>query len=114
MAVVTDGISALNGGTELSASEAIRVMRPGGKVLFSSYAEKFWPDRLNWFRIQADCGLLGEIDEAATGHGVIVCKDGFSATTISPDARTIAQNCGIRPILTEVDESSLFCEIKIP
>ena len=50
---------------ELAA--AVDVTRPGGRVLFSSYAEAFWDHRLAWFRLQAREGLLGEIDEAATG-----------------------------------------------
>ena len=92
--------------------EAIRVTRPGGVVLFSTYSERFWDDRLQWFQLQADAGLLAEIDTDATGDGVIVCKDGFRATTVSPD-EFLTLTCGLEVdvVLTEVDASSLFCEM---
>ena len=59
--------------------------------------------------------LLGEIDEEATGNGVIVCKDGFRATTFSPDDfLALAANLGLAVEVFEVDESSVFCEIIRP
>ena len=74
--------------------EAVRVTKPGGKVILTSYAAQFWPHRLEWFRTQADHGLLGEIDDAATGDGVIMCTDGFRATTFSlDDFRKLASLC---------------------
>jgi len=112
VACVQNGISAFKVDRELLMREALRVTRPGGRVLFSSYAEAFWPDRLDWFRIQADHGLLGEIDEEATGNGVIVCKDGFRATTIGPeDFKALTSKIAVIPRITEVDGSSIFCEI---
>ena len=112
VACVQNGISAFKVDQERLIREALRVTRPGGSVLFSSYSERFWPERLNWFRIQADNGLLGEIDEEATGNGVIVCKDGFRATTVGPeDFFALAEKIAVDPEITEVDESSLFCEI---
>jgi hypothetical protein len=90
----------------------LRVTRSGGRVLFSSYSERFWKDRLEWFRIQSQHGLIGEIDDDATGDGVIVCKDGFKASTFSPDDFiSLTSNFEIEPIITEVDGSSLVCEI---
>jgi 2-polyprenyl-6-hydroxyphenyl methylase/3-demethylubiquinone-9 3-methyltransferase len=55
---------------------------------------------------------VGEIDYERTKDGVIVCKDGFTATTISGDdflALTTQLDADVRVV--EVDESSLFCEI---
>ena len=86
--------------------------RPGGMILFSTYSEKFWEHRLEWFRRQADAGLLGEIDWAKTGQGVIVCKDGFTATTVSPrQFYSLLTGLNVEATIVEVDDSSLFCEL---
>jgi 2-polyprenyl-6-hydroxyphenyl methylase/3-demethylubiquinone-9 3-methyltransferase len=112
VACIQNGISAFNVDPERLIREALRVARPGGSVLFSSYSEKFWPERLDWFRIQSDQGLLGEIDEEATGNGVIICKDGFRATTVGPDDfLALAEKIAVDTKITEVGESSIFCEI---
>lgn len=112
---IQNGISAFKVDRRSLLLEAVRITRPGGKVLFSSYAADFWPHRLDWFRAQAACGLVGEIDEASTGNGVIVCKDGFKATTIGPaDFRSLAFDAGLAPAVTIVDDSSVFCEITAP
>jgi len=93
--------------------ESLRVTRIGGTVLFSSYSESFWSDRLEWFEIQAEHGLVGEIDYDATGDGVIVCKDGFRAETIdSGEFKNLVSGFEVESIITEVDNSSLFCVIK--
>jgi 2-polyprenyl-6-hydroxyphenyl methylase/3-demethylubiquinone-9 3-methyltransferase len=111
---IQNGISAFAVDQRSLMSEAVRVTRPGGKALFSSYSPRFWEARLEWFRLQAAHGLLGEIDEEATGDGVIVCTDGFRATTIDSDAfMALASACRLRPEITEVDESSVFCEIGV-
>jgi 2-polyprenyl-6-hydroxyphenyl methylase/3-demethylubiquinone-9 3-methyltransferase len=111
---IQNGISAFQVDQRQLLAEAIRVTRAGGLALFSSYAESFWEERLIWFRQQADYDLLGEIDEAATGDGVIVCKDGFRATTVGPeDFRQLAAAVGVGARILEVDSSSLFCEISI-
>jgi 2-polyprenyl-6-hydroxyphenyl methylase/3-demethylubiquinone-9 3-methyltransferase len=111
---IQNGISAFKVNQRSLIKEAARVTRPEGKVLFSSYAAKFWPHRLDWFRAQADCGLVGEIDEAATGNGVIVCKDGFKATTLGPeDFRALAADVGRNLTITTVDDSSVFCDITV-
>ncbi len=110
---IQNGISAFQVDPRKLVREAIRVTRPAGIVLFSSYSEKFWDDRLHWFRLQAEQGLLGEIDEEKTGNGVIVCKDGFRATTYSAGQfLNLTAGLGVAAIITEVDESSLFCEIR--
>jgi 2-polyprenyl-6-hydroxyphenyl methylase/3-demethylubiquinone-9 3-methyltransferase len=112
---IQNGISAFGIDPSLLVREAVRVTRPGGRVLFSSYAERFWPHRLEWFKVQADHGLIGEIDLQATGDGVIVCRDGFRATTVGPeDFRKLAEEVGIEPSLVEVGGSSLFCELEVP
>jgi 2-polyprenyl-6-hydroxyphenyl methylase/3-demethylubiquinone-9 3-methyltransferase len=112
---IQNGISAFGIDPSVLVREAVRVTRPGGRVLFSSYAERFWPHRLEWFKVQADHGLIGEIDLQATGDGVIVCKDGFRATTVDPEGfRTLAREVGIEPRLVEVGGSSLFCELRVP
>jgi len=112
---VQNGISAFHVSRPRLVAEAVRVTRSGGTVLFSSYSSRFWKERLRWFELQAAAGLIGEIDDAATGNGVIVCKDGFRATTVSPEGfRSLAAGVGPAPKIFEVDGSSLFCEMIIP
>jgi 2-polyprenyl-6-hydroxyphenyl methylase/3-demethylubiquinone-9 3-methyltransferase len=109
---IQNGISAFGIDRSLVIDEAIRVTRPGGTVLFSSYSNRFWPERMKWFRIQAAHGLLGDIDEDATGDGVIVCKDGFRAETVgSGQFERLAASTRYPFEVVEVDESSLFCVI---
>jgi len=95
--------------------ESLRVTKPGGTVLFSSYSDRFWEDRLHWFQLQSEAGLLGEIDHEKTGDGVIVCKDGFTATTVEPEEFfSLVEGIDIDTRIVEVDKSSLFCEITVP
>jgi 2-polyprenyl-6-hydroxyphenyl methylase/3-demethylubiquinone-9 3-methyltransferase len=82
---IQNGISAFHVNQRDLILESVRVTKPGGTVLFSSYSEKFWKPRLEWFQLQSEAGLLGEIDYEKTKDGVIVCKDGFTATTVSPE-----------------------------
>jgi len=111
---IQNGISAFKVDQRKLIAEAIRVTRSGGIVLFSSYSERFWDDRLEWFRLQAKYGLIGEIDEDATKNGIIVCKDGFKASTVSPeDFFSLVSEFNIHPIITEVDNSSIFYEIRV-
>ena len=111
---IQNGISAFKVDQRKLIREAVRVARSGGRVLFSSYAERFWEARLDWFEIQAEHGLIGEIDYGATGDGVIVGKDGFRATTVGPDEfRTLTSHLSVTPRIVEVDSSSIFCEIQI-
>jgi 2-polyprenyl-6-hydroxyphenyl methylase/3-demethylubiquinone-9 3-methyltransferase len=94
--------------------EAARVCRSGGRILFSSYTKAFWLHRLAWFERQAAEGLLGEIDLEATGHGVIVCKDGFRAGFMGPaDFRALWAGLGLIPEIIEVDGSATFCESRV-
>jgi 2-polyprenyl-6-hydroxyphenyl methylase/3-demethylubiquinone-9 3-methyltransferase len=111
---IQNGISAFKVDQRLLIEEAMRVTRRRGTVLFSSYSENFWDDRLEWFEFQAQHGLLGEIDYEATGNGVIVCKDGFKATTVTPDQfRSLTSDLGITPVIEEIDGSSVFCVILV-
>jgi len=103
---IQNGISAFGVDQRKLIEEALRVTHTGGVVLFSSYSERFWEDRLGWFRIQSEKKLVGEIDDEATGYGVIVCKDGFKASTVSPDDFImLTSGLDIDPIITEVDNS---------
>jgi ubiquinone/menaquinone biosynthesis C-methylase UbiE len=110
---IQNGLSAFGVDPRAVIGEALRVTRPRGLVMLSSYSNKFWEDRLAWFRLQADHGLLGEIDETATGEGVIICKDGFRATTFSPQQfESLAAEFNLPYRIDEVEASSLFCEIE--
>ena len=112
---VQNGISAFAVDRFALLSEAVRVTRAGGTVLFSSYSPRFWQARLEWFELQAARGLVGPIDYAATGDGVIACTDGFRATTVGADEfMALAARLDITPRIREVEGSSLFCELVVP
>ncbi len=114
VACIQNGISAFHRDPATLVREACRVVRPGGTVLFSSYAGAFWEHRLDWFRRQAAAGLLGPIDEARTGNGTIVCADGFTATTFGPaDWLKLTAGLPAAVRIVEVDGSSIFCELSI-
>ena len=108
-----NGISAFHVNQKKLILESLRVTKSNGIVLFSSYSEKFWNDRLEWFRLQSDAGLLGEINYDKTNNGNIVCKDGFTATTVGIDQfKALTSDIdNVIVNLEEVDDSSLFCEI---
>lgn len=111
---IQNGISAFKTDQRKLIEEAMRVTRSGGTVLFSSYSEHFWEDRLQWFRIQSEHGLIGLIDDNATGNGTIICKDGFRASTVAPDDFiSFTSDFDIDPMISEVDGSSIFCEIQV-
>jgi ubiquinone/menaquinone biosynthesis C-methylase UbiE len=113
--VIQNGISAFGVDHERLIQQSVSVAKPGGAVLLSTYSEKFWKQRLEWFERQAAAGLLGEIDYERTGRGVIVCKDGFKATTVRPQEFCgLAGRLNLECRLVEVDESSLFCVIEKP
>ena len=74
--------------------------------LYQVYQTKY-PRVKQYF--EAEKGLLGEIDMEQTKGGVIICKDGFRATTHSPeDMDSIGKASGVKYEITEVDESSIF------
>lgn len=109
---VQNGVSAFKVNPLKLFKESIRVTKKGGIVLFSSYSEKFWDDRLHWFQIQAENKLIGEIDYSLTKNGNIYCKDGFHATTYSTkEFLDLASNFDVKTTIHEVDNSSIFCEM---
>jgi 2-polyprenyl-6-hydroxyphenyl methylase/3-demethylubiquinone-9 3-methyltransferase len=111
---IQNGISAFGEDQKKLFAEAVRVTRFGGSVLFSSYTERFWAERVRWFEIQAEHGLIGDIDYGLTGDGVIVSKDGFRATTVdSQGFMSLTAGLGLVPNIIEIDGSSLFCEIVV-
>ncbi len=110
---IQNGISAFKEDPYLLLAEAVRVTKKGGTLLFSSYSDKIWQDRLHWFQLQADEKLVGEIDEEQTKEGIIVCKNGFKAITYSgDDFLELASACKVDVHIYEVDHSSVFCEMK--
>ncbi len=114
VACVQNGISAFHVDQRALLAESVRVTRPGGTALFSSYTERFWEHRLEWFRLQSEAGLLGEIDPERSRDGRIVCRDGFSATTVSPEKfRELTTGLPALVEVFEVDGSSLFCELRV-
>jgi SAM-dependent methyltransferase len=109
---IQNGISAFGINKKRLIAESIRVTRDSGVILFSSYSPKIWQDRLEWFRKQAELGLIGEIDEEKTCNGTIVCKDGFGATTLnSTQFMELFNEFGLNTSIIEVDESSIFCKV---
>jgi SAM-dependent methyltransferase len=109
---IQNGISAFHVDQRALIEESLRVTKPGGIALFSSYSERFWPHRLEWFEMQSREGLLGEIDYERTRDGVIVCKDGFTATTVGPEQfADLTAGLDVETRIVEMDESSVFCEI---
>lgn len=111
--VIQNGISAFKIDPHDLIKESLRVTKEGGKILISSYSEKIWADRLEWFILQSKEGLLGEIDFEKTKNGIIVCKDGFEATTYSKgDFTKLISELALNATIKEVDQSSIFCTIK--
>jgi 2-polyprenyl-6-hydroxyphenyl methylase/3-demethylubiquinone-9 3-methyltransferase len=109
---IQNGISAFQVDQRRLLATAVRVTAHGGTVLVSSYADAFWEQRLHWFRIQSAHGLVGEIDEAATGNGVIVCKDGFRATTVGPERLAeLSRGLGVASTVETVAGAAVFCTI---
>lgn len=107
---VQNGISAFGEDPRQLVSEAVRVTRKGGRVLFSTYSARIWEERVDWFRRQARAGLLAPLDESRTRDGTIVCTDGFTATTFEPgEFLRLFDGLGLETTIHEIDGSSLFC-----
>ncbi|MGV8039235.1 MAG: class I SAM-dependent methyltransferase [Thermoanaerobaculaceae bacterium] len=110
-----NGICAFRVDQRALLAEALRVTRPGGRVLVSTYADSFWPHRLAWFEAQAAEGLVGPIDRERTRDGVIACTDGFRSSRLSAnELRALAADLAVTAEITEVDGSSTFAEIAPP
>ena len=102
-----NGLSAFKINPRQLINESLRVLKPGGTALFSTYAEPFWSARLQWFEQQSHAGLLGQIDYEQTKNGVIACTDGFrSSSIILDDDDLTIDNCYVETKI--VDQSSLF------
>jgi 2-polyprenyl-6-hydroxyphenyl methylase/3-demethylubiquinone-9 3-methyltransferase len=111
---IQNSISTFNIEKLVLLREAIKATRTGGKVMLSSYSEKIWEHRLEWFKLQVDEGLVGEIDFDETKNGIIVCKDGFKASTINSDEfQSLCSNLHVSSEIIEVNNSSIFCVITI-
>ncbi|UCG03215.1 MAG: class I SAM-dependent methyltransferase [Candidatus Heimdallarchaeota archaeon] len=111
---IQNGISAFKVDPYKLIQESIRVTKTGGKVLFSSYSEKIWEKRLDWFIKQSEEGLIGEIDMEKSKNGIIVCKDGFIASTYTPEDFTrLSSELKLNSTVEEVDESSIFWVIQV-
>ena len=111
---VQNGLSAFRVDSRALIEEALRITRPGGLLLFSSYSPKFWNYRLEWFRLQAEEGLIGEIDGDRTKEGVIICKDGLRLTFVGEKQFTkLFTSEKTRVSTVEVDESSIFCRVEV-
>jgi len=110
---IQNGISAFKEDPYLLLAEALRVTKKGGILLFSTYSDRIWQDRLDWFQIQADEKLLADIDYEQTKDGIIVCKDGFKAITYTGnDFLKLAAAFHADANIYEVDNSTVFCEMK--
>lgn len=112
---IQNGISAFGTNRRVLLRESLRVLRPGGRALFSTYAERFWDDRMEWFERQAEAGLIGAIDRERSGNGTIVCADGLRLTAVVPAefAGLIAGlDAGLETL--EIDCSSRFYILQKP
>ena len=104
-----NGISAISGDVSRLVSIVMQSMKNDGFAYLSTYSDRFWDYRLEWFVEQQDKGLIGEIDFEKTGNGVICCKDGFVSRSYSEDElRDIGRNAKCKYEIMEVDESSVF------
>ena len=111
--VIQNGISAFKIHPHKLIKECLRVTKNGGKILLSSYSDKIWNARLEWFIRQSNEGLLGEIDFDKTKQGVIICKDGFEARTYTEkDFFALISELNLNATVNEVDDSSIFCTIQ--
>jgi len=109
---IQNGISAFGVDKKRLIAESIRVTKDNGVILFSSYSPKIWDARLEWFRIQSQLDLIGQIDEEKTYVGTIMCKDGFKATTVGSNQFVeLYEELGLKASIIEVDESSIFCKV---
>lgn len=109
-----NGIASFRLPLDFLIKEAIRITKPGGKILFSTYAPQFWHHRLHWFRMQAANGLIGPIDEKRTDEktGLIVCKDGLELATVQPDRlKTVAEKLHLKWDWELVDDSFIVYTI---
>ncbi|HUT81357.1 MAG TPA: class I SAM-dependent methyltransferase [Candidatus Bathyarchaeia archaeon] len=111
---IQNGISAFKVDPINLVKESIRVTKSGGRIILSSYSDKIWQERLDWFIKQSEEGLLGELDFNQTKNGKIVCKDGFKATTFTKnDFKKLISTIKVNAKIEEIDNSSIFCIINV-
>jgi SAM-dependent methyltransferase len=115
VACIQNGVCAFGIDQETMLREAWRILRPSGLMLLSTYTPSFWPERLRWFEIQAEHGLIGELDRAECRDGTIVCTDGFRSGCVTRARMDqLGAMLGVPATLVEVDRSSLWCELRKP
>ena len=111
---IQNPISSFKINPSLLVQESLTVTKNNGKILLSSYSEKIWNERLDWFIEQSKKGLIGEINFEKTKNGVIICKDGFTATTFTKeDFSHLISRFNLDAEIIEVDNSSIFCIINV-
>jgi SAM-dependent methyltransferase len=109
---IQNGICAFGVDRTALLREALRITRPGGAIILSTYSDRFWPHRLAWFEAQAAGGLLGSLDYGGCRDGVIACTDGFRSGRLTPgEFRMLSDGLGVEAEITEVDDSSVFCRM---
>lgn len=111
---IQNGLSAFKVNPITLVKKCLEITKKGGKIIFSSYSEKIWAERLDWFKKQSQKGLIGEIDFENTGEGTIICKDGFQATTFSKnDFSDLSVDLEVNSYIKEIDQSSIFWVIYV-
>ena len=109
---IQNGICAFHVDPVELVQEVLRVTRPGGRLLVSSYADGFWPHRLLWFERQAEDRLVGE--ESTTLQPAARCaRTVFNAGRWVQQFTQLCRQLGVQRVIVEVDGSSVFCEISV-
>ena len=112
---IQNGISAFGIDKRGLINESLRVLRPGGRALYSTYAERFWDDRMEWFERQAAAGLIGAVDHERSGNGTIVCRDGLRLTAVAPaEFAGLIAGLDVGFETLEIDGSSRFYILQKP
>ena len=71
---------------EAAIAEARRVLRPGGVLLLTVYAETALPDRLEWYRRLEGNERFGWIDPARSRGNLVVTTTGWASEGFERDA----------------------------
>jgi len=107
-----NGLSSMKLNSQENISKMLDLLNVNGKLFISSYSDKIWEQRLEWFQEQTTKQLLGKIDMSKTKDGVIICEDGFKATTTTIEQlREIGETTGYEYFVVEVEQSSTFLVI---
>lgn len=110
---IQNGICAFGTDQKQLLAEAVRVARNRGKIIFSSYADKFWIHLIEWYTLQGEMVGIGEIDlDASTRNSCIINKDGFKISNLNENGfRKLCDETGLQYQISEIDDSLVFCEI---